>query len=443
MENIQEIVDAAVAAALLAQANVNANQAQELAGNRPPIANNFARTPALANVGVLNYSTNEGMKIYNAAVAGLSTKYNGNTSDMHIFLKNIKERGQSFGWHRILEIPKGGDTFNLIDQYGLVSLSEIQDHANVYEAANGRDAQNSSQMYNFIYASITDEAKLMVLSDFADYTLVINGIQVTNGPCFLKVLIRNTTIETRSTVFHLRENLNNLENYMVEITYNIDNFNLYVTTQVEQLAARGESSSDLLINLFAAYLSVPDRKFVEYVEKQKDKFDEGEDISPKLLMQVALTKFKDRTRSGKWQAPSPEEAQIIALTAQIKDIKANHQAGKGKENAGNGDGNQSGKKKKGSKTKRGEPSDNKYAWKLIAPTSGEPKTKMVNEKEYHFCLNHNDGKGAWVIHNPAKCHAAKGYAGTSNQEPSTNKSLALSKALQAIQDEEDSSSDEE
>jgi hypothetical protein len=156
----------------------------------------------------------------------------------------------------------------------------------------------------------------MVLSDFADYTLVVNGIQVTNGPCFLKVLIRNTTVDTQSTVYHLRENLNHLENFMVEITYdidqfiyikslflraaalfaygnsyphgNIDQFNLYVTNQVEQLAARGESSSDLLVNLFAAYLAVPDRKFVEYVEKQKDKYDEGEDISPKLLMQIAL-----------------------------------------------------------------------------------------------------------------------------------------------------------
>jgi hypothetical protein len=63
MENIQEIVDAAVAAALLAQANINANQAQELAGNIPPAATYFARTPALANVGVLNYATSEGMKI--------------------------------------------------------------------------------------------------------------------------------------------------------------------------------------------------------------------------------------------------------------------------------------------------------------------------------------------------------------------------------------------
>jgi hypothetical protein len=197
---------------------------------------------------------------------------------------------------------------------------------------------------------------------------------------------------------------------MVEITYNIDNFNLYVTTQVEQLAARGESLSDLLINLFAAYLSVPDRKFVEYVEKQKNKFDEGEDISPKLFMQVALTKFKDRTRSGKWQAPSPKEAQINALTAQInaltaqiKDIKANHKAGNGKENTVNGDGNHWVKKKKGTKSKRGakSSSDTKYAWKLIATTAGKPKSKMVIQMEYHFCPNHNEGKGAWVIHNPA------------------------------------------
>ena len=75
MENIQEIVDAAVAAALLAQANINANQAQDLGVGRHPIANNFARTPAFANVGVLNYATSEGMKIYNAAVAGLTRAF--------------------------------------------------------------------------------------------------------------------------------------------------------------------------------------------------------------------------------------------------------------------------------------------------------------------------------------------------------------------------------
>jgi hypothetical protein len=62
---------------------------------------------------------------------------------MHIFPKNIKEHGQSFGWHRILENPKGANTINRIDQYGLVILLEVQnDHADIYDAANGCDAQN-------------------------------------------------------------------------------------------------------------------------------------------------------------------------------------------------------------------------------------------------------------------------------------------------------------
>ena len=46
-------------------------------------------------------------------------------------------------------------------------------------------------------------------------------------------------------MFHIRENLNHLESKMLEISYNIEAFNLYVTSQVEQLSARGESSSDL------------------------------------------------------------------------------------------------------------------------------------------------------------------------------------------------------
>ena len=209
---VQVLVDAAVAAALMAAAipapGVHA----------PPI---FARTPAQANVGILNYGSSEGMKIYNAAVAALSTKYSGNTSEMHIFLKNVNERGQSFGWQNILNVPKDGGTRNLVDQYGLVTLEDIRAHALIYKNALARDAQNASQMYNFLYSSLSeDNAKLTVLSNFTNCTIITEGgIQVCNGPCFMKVIIWNTTVETRSTVFHIRENLNHLEGKMLELTY--------------------------------------------------------------------------------------------------------------------------------------------------------------------------------------------------------------------------------
>ena len=130
----------------------------------------------------------------------------------------------------------------------------------------------------------------MIIADYEDYYVIKTegGAKVCNGPSFLKVISQNTTVDTRATVFHIRENLSNLEAKMLDISYDIDVFNQYVTSQVEQLAARGETSSDLLINLFTAFMAVPDKKFVEYIEKQKDRYDEGEDLSTKRLMQDAL-----------------------------------------------------------------------------------------------------------------------------------------------------------
>ena len=85
---------------------------------------------------------------------------------------------------------------------------------------------------------------------------------------------------------------------MATVTYNSKLFNQYVKCQTEALSARGEPSSDLLINLFLAYNAVPDKKFVEQIERQKNKFDDGEDITVKTLMQVTLIRYKDRKRSG-------------------------------------------------------------------------------------------------------------------------------------------------
>ena len=252
---------------------------------------NAAVAAALANA--------QGIKILVAAIVPLTNKYDRTSANMHMFLKDVKGRGQSIGWSNILNIPnEDGASRNILDWYGVITLEHIKAHALTYENAKLRDAQNSSQLYEFLYASISDETKLNVLSDASDYTInLVDGTTATNDDMFLKVIIRNTTVDTRSTVFHIRENLNSQESYMASVKYDIEGFNQYVKAQMEALAARGESSSNLLILLFSAYMVVPDKKFVEYIEKQKDKYDEGDKVTVKSLMQVALIKYKDRVRS--------------------------------------------------------------------------------------------------------------------------------------------------
>jgi hypothetical protein len=91
--------------------------------------------------------------------------------------------------------------------------------ANVYENADGRDAQNAHMLYQCLYNSFTEEAKLKVLSDHDDYEITpTNSVVISNRPMFLKVIIRNSTVDTMLTVFHIGGNLNQLKEYMIAIS---------------------------------------------------------------------------------------------------------------------------------------------------------------------------------------------------------------------------------
>ena len=39
------------------------------------------------------------------------------------------------------------------------------------------------------------------------------------------------------------------------------------------------------------------------------------------------------------------------------------------------------------------------AWKKVAPAAGEPKTKKIKDKTYHWCIHHM----AWTIHSESEC----------------------------------------
>ena len=153
-------------------------------------------------------------------------------------------------------------------------------------------------------------------------------------------------------------------------------------------------------------------------------------------MQVVLTKYKDRKRSDMWQAPSAEAEQIMALTVQISDLK------KAKGPATIERSKKSGGAKSDTKKKsRANAYAEKYAWKLVAPASGEPTTKDVDSKTYHFCPNHNDGMGgAWLIHLPSKCDRRDVKK---KDKPTSDKIMSLTNALQAIHEESDGASSDD
>ena len=224
------------------------------------------------------------------------------------------------------------------------------------------------------------------------------------------------TIDTRATVTNLRMDLSTLDTYIPIVQFDIDKFNLHVKEKRKQLRNRGETSQDVLINLFKAYEMVPDTTFRNWLIRKKENYEEGADVTPDSLMLDALNRYQSLVREGKWQTKSPESKRIMALTAQVDEMEKLLKGTKFKfKNQGSKPKWKDGKASK-------QPSKKKImrdldAWKKIPPKEGEPSTKKYKNKEFNWCNEHM----AWGRHQENDCELKKKrMAKQSNNSDTTN-----------------------
>jgi hypothetical protein len=149
-------------------------------------------------------------------------------------------------------------------------------------------------------------------------------------------------------------------------------------------------------------------------------------------MDVAEQFWSDRQARGLWTKPSAEEEQILALSSEIKNLEAKNQdmakkfESKKKNGGDRKKDNKTGKKGDDKKKKKRKDNDKTWAWKDIAPKTGEAHTKTFRDKEYHWCPHHE----AWTVHSASECNKNK------KASDSPGLKLQVQRALQAIVEED-------
>jgi hypothetical protein len=335
--------------------------------------------------------------------------------------------------------------FDFIKNYGQITIAAIRSQAVTLELSNNRKTQNSSQMYPFLITSISDELLGKVISQTEQYTSS-TGFQ--GGPSLLKVIVTISHVDTRAQAGYIRQCLARLSITIPTPEYNCDiqKVNEYVIVLEEGLTARGETSQDTMMNVQAAYMVCKDADFVRHAKDEYARWEQGANMSLKQYMTSCLTKYKTLRMKGVWEAPSPEQEQIIALTAAVSSLRtkaANKTGNNAKTNTSNKP------TKKGDKTPSKTRNDGIFAWKDMAPGAGEPTSKVINGKTYYWCTHHPTPM--WALHNPdtypnlcrlqpkykelEAAHKAKG--GTTEM---TANDIKINTALQAIEDSDDDAS---
>jgi len=386
------------------------------------MAAHFALSPALVNEDVIDYATAEGSSIFKQAVKPLKVEFDCTPEGLTVFLNQIKDRAIAFGWNPILEVPidvddddEDAETINICEGYGQLTLEQVRAHVETYINEEVREAQLSMQLYQCITKSLTEAGQAKVMLSHSDY--IVDGSP--SGVALIKVIVRISYVDTNATVLTIRNNLSTLDTCMVTMDSNVEKFNDYVKTQMEALAARGETTNDIIANLFKGYKAASDDKFYKFIERKEESYEEGNDITHEQLMQQALNKYSSLVEKGLWKAPTESEERIIALEAELKQVKAAARKSNKKRRS---------QREKASKTSEKE---KKPDWMSIEPKEGAPKTKTVNKKLYHWCPAHK----SWVRHAPKDCKKAKASE-KSNKDK--DKNIRVERALTSVLQEEDS-----
>ncbi len=165
----------------------------------------FALSPALINQGPIDYVTAKGSKLWRGAIKPLVKElFTLEAHRLRLFLTTLTERTMVYGWENILNIPvnaavPGGLAYSLLTHYGQVTLQQVKDHAATYINTQTRVAQNNLLLYTCLAASITPETKAKAMIFHQDY----HEGQTPIGAAYLKILIWEANVDTRSTVMHI------------------------------------------------------------------------------------------------------------------------------------------------------------------------------------------------------------------------------------------------
>ncbi len=139
-----------------------------------------------------------------------------------------------------------------------------------------------------------------------------------SGVMLLNLIIREIHVDSNASTTSIRTKLSTLNEYMAKSGSDITKFYQYVLLLLSALSTRSERIEDLLVNLFKGYGAALDKRFVSYIARRKERYDEGEDLCYDALMNLANEKFKSMKDEGTWNSPSEEEERMLALEAKLQ-----------------------------------------------------------------------------------------------------------------------------
>ncbi len=144
-----------------------------------------------------------------------------------------------------------------------------------------------------------------------------------SGNALLKVLIRESILDTNETTTMIRNHLATLDTKISEFGNDITKFNAYVQGLLQSLNERGKTTQDLLVNVAKGYMSCSDKNFTRYIDTlvTRDEDDPASNLTASQLMVHAANKYKNLKQKVLWEQPTEVEKELLVMKAKLTQLE--------------------------------------------------------------------------------------------------------------------------
>ena len=208
-----------------------------------------------------------------------------------------------------------------------------------------------------------------------------------DGPTALYILISDINPNTRVGVGVLKKKLRDIK--MGSYNQKVTDMLHEIQSTYNRIEELGFTHEDIVLDTFNALLSGKNQVFKDFIQRKKDEWESGVDVSLNDLVEYAVNKYNNMVASKGWvQKESAETKLLSLLTEHAKSYKNGGKTG-GKKGGGSGS-------PKGTKL-------NIEAWRM--KKVGD--SKVVDGKTYYWCPHHKlNGvfDGLYMTHKPGEGH---------------------------------------
>ena len=190
----------------------------------PPV---IALSPANAVERFLDFTHLEHHKIDKAEIRAVTPSDNPFTCEatrLFKFLRRIEDRANEMGWmNGILDIvtsEEGADieeVENLVWNYGTLTLEQVVHSERRYIALPQCGAQDTYMLYTCLMSSLSDDAQEKVMTWADQYQIETDDKKYNSGVTLLKVIIRESHLDTNATTSQIRTKLSSLDMYILTV----------------------------------------------------------------------------------------------------------------------------------------------------------------------------------------------------------------------------------